>query len=76
MAIFIGVQRHSNIYVFCNKTRAKYASTCKTTGHPDVLSVTISKPITHLGIAPPVASAVLWKSCCVNAVINIEYSIS
>ena len=62
--------------MFCNKTRAKYASTCKTTGDPDVLSDTISKPITHLGIAPPVASAVLWKISYVNAVINIEYSIS
>ena len=43
MAIFIGVQRHSNIYVFCNKTRAKYASTCKTTGHPDVWSVVMAQ---------------------------------
>lgn len=48
--------------MFCNKTRAKYASTCKTTGDPDVLSDTISKPITHLGIAPPVASAVFVKN--------------
>lgn len=50
-----------NIYMFCNKMRAKYASTCKTTGNPDVLRVTtgISKPITHLGTALPVTSAVL-----------------